>query len=281
MITENSLPPLREKIRAARDRGATVGFVATMGALHEGHLSLVRLSKKSCGFTVVSIFVNPLQFGPGEDLERYPRCEKEDAALLEKEGVDLLYAPDPKTFYPAEFSTSVEVGRVSEHGEGGIRPGHFRGVATVVAKLFHQVQPDTAFFGAKDLQQVAVVRRMVEDLDFPIRIEVGETVREPDGLALSSRNAYLTPDERQVAAGFPAALFEARDRVAAGERDSEQLERDTRLDLESAGLLVDYVEVVDPDTMARPRRIGSAARLAAAVRVGRTRLIDNIELLEE
>lgn len=272
---------LRDLIGEARQRGNTVGFVATMGALHEGHLSLVRLSKKSCGFTVVSIFVNPLQFGPGEDLERYPRCEKEDAALLGKEGVDLLYAPDPKTFYPAEFSTFVEVGCVSEHGEGGIRPGHFRGVATVIAKLFHQVQPDTAFFGAKDLQQVAVVRRMIGDLDFPIRIEVGETVREPDGLALSSRNAYLTPDERQVAAGFPAALFEARDRVAAGERDSSQLERDTRLDLESAGLVVDYVEVVDPTTMARLRRIGPAARLAAAVRVGRTRLIDNIELLEE
>ena len=272
---------LRDLIGEARRQGNTVGFVATMGALHEGHLSLVRLSKKSCGFTVVSIFVNPLQFGPGEDLERYPRCEQEDAALLEKEGVDLLYAPDPKTFYPAEFSTFVQVGRVSEHGEGGIRPGHFRGVATVIAKLFHQVQPDTAFFGAKDLQQVAVVRRMVADLDFPIRIEVGETVREPDGLALSSRNAYLTPDERQAAAGFPAALFEARDRVAAGERDSAQLERDTRLDLESAGLVVDYVEVVDSDTMARLRRIGPAARLAAAVRVGRTRLIDNIELLEE
>ena len=272
---------LRDLIGEARRKGNTVGFVATMGALHEGHLSLVRLSRKSCGFTVVSIFVNPLQFGPGEDFERYPRCENKDAALLEKEGVNLLYAPDPKTFYPAEFSTSVEVGRVSEHGEGGIRPGHFRGVATVVAKLFHQVQPDTVFFGAKDLQQVAVVRRMVKDLDFPIRIEVGETVREPDGLALSSRNAYLTPDERQVAAGFPAALFEARDRVAAGERDSAQLERDTRLDLESAGLVVDYVEVVDPVTFARPRRIGPAARLAAAVRVGRTRLIDNIELLEE
>src|SRR5262245_9989756 len=246
MITANALKPVRESIFTPRERGLTVGLVPTMGALHEGHLSLVRLSKESCGLTVVSIFVNPLQFGPGEDLERYPRREKEDAALLEKEGVDLLYAPDPKTFYPAEFSTSVEVGRVSERGEGGIRPGHFRGVATVVAKLFHQVQPDMAFFGAKDLQQVAVVRRMVEDLDFPVHIEVGETVREPDGLALSSRNAYLTPDERQVAAGFPAALFEARDRVAAGERDSEQLERDTRLDLESAGLVVDYVEVVDP-----------------------------------
>lgn len=251
-----------------------------MGALHEGHLSLVRLAKKSCGFSVVSVFVNPLQFGPGEDFERYPRRGTEDAALLEKEGIDLLYAPDPKEFYPPGFSTSVAVAQVSDHGEGGVRPGHFRGVATVVAKLFLQIQPDAAFFGRKDLQQVAVIRRMVRDLDFPIRVEVGETVREPDGLALSSRNAYLTADERQVATGFPVALFEARDRVAAGERDSHELENDTRLDLESAGLVVDYVEVVDPDTMARPRRIEPGMRLAAAVRVGKTRLIDNIPLLE-
>lgn len=252
-----------------------------MGALHEGHLSLVRLAKKSCGFTAVSIFVNPLQFGPGEDLARYPRKETEDRAALEREGVDLLYSPDPKTFYPPDFSTAVEVARVSDRGEGGIRPGHFRGVATVVAKLFHQVQPDAAFFGMKDLQQVAVIRRMVRDLDFSIRIETGETIREPDGLALSSRNAYLSPDERQVAAGFPSALFEARDRVAAGERDAEQLAADTRLDLESAGLAVDYVEVVEPETMARLSRIERGCRLAAAVRAGKTRLLDNIALLEE
>lgn len=252
-----------------------------MGALHEGHLSLVRLAKKSCGFTVVSIFVNPLQFGPGEDFERYPRTEAEDRAALEREGVDLLYSPDPKVFYPPDFSTAVEVGKVSERGEGGIRPGHFRGVATVVARLFHQVQPDAAFFGMKDLQQVAVIRRMVRDLDFPIRIETGETVREPDGLALSSRNAYLSADERQIAAGFPSALFEARDRVAAGERDPKRLAADTRLDLESAGLVVDYVEVVDPETMAHRRRIERGSRLAAAVRVGKTRLLDNVALLEE
>ena len=252
-----------------------------MGALHEGHLSLVRLSKTSCGVTIVSIFVNPLQFGPSEDFARYPRREEDDAAALERERVDILFAPDPQAFYPPDFSTAVEVAKVSEHGEGGIRPVHFRGVATVVAKLFHQVQPDTAFFGMKDLQQVAVIRRMVRDLDFPIRIETGETIREPDGLALSSRNAYLSADERQAAAGFPAALFEARDRVAAGERDPGRLESDTRLDLESAGLSVDYVEVVNPETMARPRRIEKGHRLAAAVRVGKTRLLDNVALLEE
>ena len=281
MKVEHDFVSLRRETALARSEGKRIGFVPTMGALHEGHLSLVRLAKQSCGFTIVSIFVNPLQFGAGEDFERYPRREAEDSAALEREGVDLLYVPDPKAFYPPDFSTAVEVARVSEHGEGGIRRGHFRGVATVVAKLFHQVQPDSAFFGLKDLQQVAVIRRMVRDLDFPITIETGETIREPDGLALSSRNAYLSPDERQVAAGFPAALFEARDRVAAGERDPGQLEGDTRLDLESAGLAVDYVEVVDPQTMARPRRIERGCRLTAAVRVGKTRLLDNIALLEE
>jgi pantoate--beta-alanine ligase len=281
LIEAHDLESLRRLVREARSAGKTVGFVATMGALHEGHVSLVRLAKKSCGFTVVSIFVNPLQFGPGEDFERYPRRPEEDAALLQREAVDLLYSPDPKGFYPPDFSTSVDVGKVSERGEGGVRPGHFRGVATVLAKLFHQIQPDSAFLGRKDLQQVAVARRMARDLDFPIRIEVGETVREPDGLAVSSRNVYLTADERQLAAGFPAALFEARDRVAAGERDGAQLEQDTRLDLKSAGLVVDYVEVVDPITMARASRVGPASTLTAAVRVGKTRLIDNVTLLEE
>ena len=272
---------VRGAVRTAREAGHAIGFVPTMGALHEGHLSLIRLARKFCGFTVVSIFVNPLQFGPGEDFERYPRKEAEDRAALERERVDVLYKPDPGTFYPRDFSTRVEVGKVSERGEGGMRPGHFQGVATVVAKLFHQVRPDTAFFGMKDLQQVAVIRRMVRDLDFPIRIETGETIREADGLALSSRNAYLSPDERQAAAGFPAALFESRDRVAAGERDAERLAADTRRDLESAGLTVDYVEVVQPETMEHPRRIERGCRLAAAVRVGKTRLLDNVGLLEE
>lgn len=281
MMTVREFNSLREAVGKARASRIPIGFVPTMGALHKGHLSLVRLARKSCGFTVVSIFVNPLQFAPGEDFDRYPRRGSEDAALLENEGADLLYLPDPEPFYPPDFSTSVQVARVSERGEGAARPGHFRGVATVVAKLFLRVQPDVAFFGRKDLQQVAVIRRMVRDLDFPIRIEVGETVREPDGLALSSRNAYLSADERQLAAGFPAALFEARDRVAAGERNVEQLEQDTLRDLQAAGLAVDYVEVVDPNTMSRPPEIESGSALCAAVRVGKTRLIDNVLLLEE
>jgi pantoate--beta-alanine ligase len=281
MKNVKELAALRGLVKEARSEGKSIGFVPTMGALHEGHLSLVRQSRKTCGYTVVSIFVNPLQFAPGEDFDRYPRRGQEDAALLEKEGADLLYTPDARVFYPPEFSTSVEVARVCEAGEGAARPGHFRGVATVVAKLFLQVQPDFAFLGRKDLQQVAVIRRMARDLDFPISIEVGDTVREPDGLALSSRNAYLSSDERQLAAGFPAALFEARDRVSAGERDVEQLEQDTRRDLEAAGLVVDYVEVVSPDTMSRPARIEPGSALCAAVRAGKTRLIDNVTLLEE
>jgi pantoate--beta-alanine ligase len=281
MKTVTELAALRGLVKEARREGKSIGFVPTMGALHEGHLALVRQARKACGYTVVSIFVNPLQFPPGEDFDRYPRRGQEDAGLLEKEGADLLYLPDARVFYPPEFSTSVEVARVSEGGEGKVRPGHFRGVATVVAKLFLQVQPDFAFLGRKDLQQVAVIRRMARDLDFPISIEVGDTVREPDGLALSSRNAYLSPDERQLAAGFPAALFEARDRVAAGERSVEQLKQDTRRDLEAAGLAVDYVEVVSPDTMSRPARIEPGSVLCAAVRAGKTRLIDNVLLLDE
>jgi pantoate--beta-alanine ligase len=278
MKTVSELSDLRKLVRDARAEGKTIGFVATMGALHEGHLSLVRLSRKSCGFTVVSIFVNPLQFAPGEDLERYPRKPREDAEQLEREGVDLLYAPDAKDFYPPDFSTSVEVAKVSEGGEGAVRPGHFRGVATVVMKLFLQIAPDVAFFGRKDLQQVAVVRRMARDLDFPISIEVGDIVREKDGLALSSRNVYLSAEERRLASRLPAALFAARDRAASGERDVGRLERETRHDLEAAGLAVDYVELVHPQTMARPASVEPGSALSAAVRVGKTRLIDNVLL---
>lgn len=281
MKTVKEVAPLRVLVREARAGGKSIGFVPTMGALHEGHLSLVRRARKTCGYVVVSIFVNPLQFAPGEDLSRYPRREREDAALLELEGVDLLFLPDAGELYPPGFSTSVEVAHVSEGGEGAARPGHFRGVATVVAKLFLQVQPDFAFFGRKDLQQVAVIRQMTRDLDFPISFEVGDTVREADGLALSSRNAYLSREERQLAAAFPAALFSARGRAAAGERDVERLESQTRRDLEAAGLAVDYVEVVRPDTMSQPPEIEPGSALCAAIRVGKTRLIDNVTLLEE
>src|SRR5260370_11303512 len=238
MITIPELPALRGVIRDARAQSKTIGFVPTMGALHEGHLTLVRRAREESGYVVVSIFVNPLQFGPGEDYQRYPRRLPEDARLLEQAGVDLLYTPDAAQFYPPDFATSVEVAGVSDGGEGAIRPGHFRGVATVVAKLFLQVSPDVAYFGRKDLQQVAVLRRMVRDLDFPIRLVALETVREPDGLAMSSRNAYLAPFERQQAAALSRALFAARDRAARGETDRQPLERQTRAEVEKSGLAV-------------------------------------------
>src|SRR5262249_14442540 len=195
MTTVRPLAELRSAVGQARKAGKQVAFVPTMGALHEGHLSLVRLARRQAPFVVVSIFVNPLQFGPNEDFSRYPRKPEEDAQMLEKEGTDVVYAPDPTRFYPEGFATRVEVTRVSEGGEGARRPGHFQGVATVVAKLLIQVLPDVLVLGRKDLQQVAVIRRMIWDLDFPVRLVVGETVREPDGLAMSSRNAYLSADE--------------------------------------------------------------------------------------
>ena len=281
MVTVVELSQMRELIGEARSSGKTIGFVPTMGAIHEGHFTLVRRAREESGYVVVSIFVNPLQFGPGEDYQRYPRSLPQDARLLEQAGVDLLYTPDASRFYPPDFATSVEVAGVSDGGEGAIRPGHFRGVATVVAKLFLQVSPDLAYFGRKDLQQVAVLRRMVRDLDFPIRLVAVETVREPDGLAMSSRNAYLAPFERQQAAALSRALFAARDQAARGETDREALERQTRAELEKSGLAVDYVEVVDGATMRQTALVEPGSTMAAAVRVGKTRLIDNVLLLEE
>lgn len=280
METAREVKVVRGRVAAARAGGRVVGFVPTMGALHAGHLSLVRQAREACGFVVVSIFVNPKQFAPGEDFDRYPRSPERDAALCAEAGVDLLYTPDARDFYPADFATSIEISGVTEGGEGAIRPGHFRGVATAVAKLFLQVLPDIAFFGRKDLQQVAVVRRLIRDLDFPIRLVVGETVRDADGLALSSRNAYLSPEDRRLATELPRALFAGRARVERGERDPGALEKGAREALESAGLSVDYAEVVDSTTMRRPARVEPGTALAAAVRVGKTRLIDNVLLLE-
>jgi pantoate--beta-alanine ligase len=249
-----------------------------MGALHEGHLSLVRLARRESGFVVLSIFVNPLQFAPTEDLARYPRREADDAAAVDREGGDVVFAPDAAATYPPGFSTAIEIGGVTEGGEGAVRPGHFRGVATVVAKLFLQVDPDVVVFGRKDLQQVAVIRRLIRDLDFPIRLVVGEIVREPDGLAMSSRNVYLSSEERRVAAALPRALFSAMEGVKRGRRDAGDVVANVRRDLEAAGLRVDYVEVVDPDTMKRLPQASAGAALAAAVRIGKTRLIDNVLL---
>jgi pantoate--beta-alanine ligase len=280
MRTVRDVPTLREIVAQARMAARPVAFVPTMGALHEGHLSLMRLARRERGLTVASIFVNPLQFAPGEDLSRYPRREQEDAALLEREGVDVLYLPTEASLYPPDFSTIVEVAGVTEGGEGTIRPGHFRGVATVVLKLFLRVLPDVAVFGRKDLQQVAVVRRMIRDLDLPIRLVVGEVVRETDGLAMSSRNAYLSAEERRRAPDLARTLMAARARAIHGARDARHLEEDTLRQLESARFQIDYVEAVDSLTMRRSPDVRPGVCLAAAVRLGSTRLIDNVYLLD-
>jgi pantoate--beta-alanine ligase len=276
VLVTASITELRSALAPLRARGR-VGFVPTMGALHEGHLSLVRIAKAEAASVVVSIFVNPLQFAPTEDLAKYPRPLETDLALLEREGVDAVFTPAAAEFYPPEFSTTIHVADVSEGEEGAARPGHFVGVATVVAKLFHVVGPDLAVFGRKDLQQAAVVRRMIDDLDFPIRLVVAPISREEDGLARSSRNVYLTADERRKAGGFPRALFSAAGRIAAGEAVGAEEER-ARRELEEAGFEVDYVEVVDPATMRRTTAPGPGAALAAAVRLGKIRLLDNVLL---
>jgi pantoate--beta-alanine ligase len=274
MLKISSLRSLESALAPLRGLGA-VGLVPTMGALHDGHLSLVRLARQHAPVVVVSIFVNPLQFGPGEDFSRYPRTLEKDLALLERENVDIVFCPEPGEFYPADFSTSVTISKVSAGGEGAVRPGHFTGVATVVAKLFNAVRPDIAVFGQKDLQQAAVVRRMIRDLNFPIRLVIGPISREEDGLARSSRNVYLSKEERQIAAAFPRALSAAARALTNG-GSVEQVKSSTRSELEEAGLAVDYVEVVDPDTMAVPSGGAGPRAVAAAVRLGKVRLIDNI-----
>jgi len=278
MLVTASISELRSAL-APRRAGGPVGFVPTMGALHEGHLSLVRIAKAEAKTVVVSIFVNPLQFSPSEDLAKYPRTLEADLELLRREEVDAVFTPAASEFYPPGFSTSITVGGVSEGGEGAVRPGHFAGVATVVAKLFNVVGPDVAVFGRKDLQQAAVVARMITDLDFPVRLVVAPISREEDDLARSSRNVYLTPEERRRAAAFPRTLFSGARRVAQGE-PVPAVEAGVRNELESAGFSVDYAEVVDPATMQRVARPADGAALAAAVRIGKIRLLDNVLIVE-
>lgn len=276
MIVTASAAELRAALAPRRAAGP-VGFVPTMGALHEGHLSLVRRAREEAATVVVSIFVNPLQFGPSEDYAKYPRTLDSDLALLAGEGVDAVFTPNASDFYPPGFGTSVTVSGVSEGEEGAVRPGHFTGVATVVTKLFHVVSPDFAVFGRKDLQQAAVVRKLIEDLDFPVRLVVAPISREEDGLARSSRNVYLSPEERRRAGAFPRTLFSAAGRIRAGEAVGAAEER-SRRELEDAGFAVDYAEVVDPATMRRVAEPVPGAALAAAVRLGKIRLLDNVLL---
>src|SRR5207302_8190172 len=221
----HTIAETRRAVAAARGRGLTVGLVPTMGALHEGHASLIRLARQQCGFVAVSIFVNPTQFGPNEDFSRYPRSLPEDLAVCQREGADLVFAPEPAEIYPPDYRAFVDVNELGEHLCGQARPGHFRGVATVVIKLLNIVQPDRAYFGQKDAQQARIIRQLVRDLDVPVEIVVGPTVREPDGLAVSSRNRYLAPAERQRATVLVETLPEVRRLFEAGERDAGVLRK--------------------------------------------------------
>jgi pantoate--beta-alanine ligase len=247
-----------------------------MGALHAGHISLVRASRAQCDATVTTIFVNPTQFGPNEDFAKYPRTWEADCALLESEGVDLIFAPDAAEMYPPDASTFVEVEGVSDRLDGVSRPGHFRGVATVVAKLFHVVAPDNAFFGQKDAAQVAVLRRMVRDLNFDLKLVVCPTVREADGLALSSRNRYLSADERKQALVLSRALRRIEERIGQGATDPAPLIREAlAMFTKEAGVRVDYCRIVDRDSLEDVADVRAGALAAVAAWVGSTRLIDN------
>jgi pantoate--beta-alanine ligase len=270
---------LRKAIAAARGRGLTVGLVPTMGALHEGHVSLIRAARAETGFVVVSIFVNPTQFGPNEDLSRYPRPWQQDLDLCAREGVDLVFHPEPATMYPPCFRTFVEVTGLQDVLCGASRPGHFRGVATVVLKLFNQVLPDVAYFGQKDGQQARIIQQMVRDLDVPVRIRVCPTVREADGLALSSRNRYLDPDQRRRATVLYQSLEEVRRRVQEGERDAGALRQYLAERVAATpGAVLDYAAVVDADSLAPVSEIRGPVLIALAVKFGDARLIDNVLL---
>ena len=276
MNTVRTVADLRKALTPHRRAGRTIGLVPTMGAFHEGHLSLMRRARETADVVVVSLFVNPAQFGAGEDLASYPRDEAADAAMAEAEGVDVLFAPPVEEVYPDGFATSVRVDGITETLEGERRGReHFDGVTTVVAKLFNMVGPDVAFFGQKDAQQALVIRRMVRDLDMPVRIEVCPTVREASGLALSSRNAYLDPAERERAAALHRALEAADDTVARGERDASAVLAAARDQLAAAGVEPEYLELRSAEDLAPVESVNGSTLLAVAARVGRARLIDN------
>lgn len=268
---------MREIVRTAQGDGARVGFVPTMGALHAGHLSLIHTARRECEFVAVSIFVNPTQFAAGEDLAKYPRNLDADLTLCRQAGVDVVFHPDAQTMYPPGYATFVEVSGLSDVLEGKFRPGHFRGVTTVVLKLFQIVAADVAYFGQKDYQQQALIRRMCAELNVPIEIRVSPTVREPDGLALSSRNVYLGPDERRSALALSRSLNLARERIAQGGHDLAAI-RAEMLELLSGtpGVRPDYAAIVHPETLAEASDVLPKLVALVAARVGTTRLIDNL-----
>ena len=268
---------LRAATAAAQKRGQSIGLVLTMGALHEGHASLIRRARARCQFVVVTIFVNPTQFGPGEDFSRYPRDVDQDLALCQREGVDLVFVPEQAEIYPLGFQTSVRVQELEQGMEGASRPGHFQGVATVVLKLFNLVQADVSFFGQKDAQQVRVIQQMVSDLNVPIEIDLVATVREPDGLALSSRNRYLTPDQRKHAVALFQALEQAHMDILAGQDRPDLLEQEIAARIQQTpGAKLDYVAIVDWKDLQPVRKLAGRLLVALAVRFGSTRLIDNV-----
>ncbi len=279
MRTCTTIEQMRAASRAARQQGGRLGLVPTMGALHEGHLSLVRAAHARCDVVAVSIFVNPAQFGPNEDLAKYPRTFESDCDLLAKENVDLIFAPSVQEMYPNDAVTWVTVEELTNRLDGRSRPGHFRGVTTIVAKLFHIVEPDVAFFGQKDAAQVAIVRRMVRDLDIPVAIVACPTVREPDGLAMSSRNAYLDPQQRKQALVLQRSLMRVKKLAAEGEQNAAKLIAAARDEFASdPSVRIDYFEIVNPDRLDPVEDVSKGALVAVAAYVGTTRLIDNILL---
>ncbi len=277
MNVTSEIEPLRRAVAEARRQGKTVGLVPTMGALHRGHVSLMDLARAETGFLVATIFVNPTQFGPNEDFGRYPRSLQRDLELCGKAGVDLVFTPEPKTIYPAGFRAFVEVTQLQDVLCGASRPGHFRGVCTVVLKLFNLVQPDVAWFGQKDAQQVRILQQMAADLNVPVRIAVGPTVREPDGLALSSRNQYLDANQRREAPVLYRALTETADRIRGGERNLAVLTALLRRRIVATpGAVLDYAAVVSADSLQPVDPLRGPTLLAVAVKFGSTRLIDNV-----
>ena len=280
MRTVRTVAELRSALAPARRDGLTIGLVPTMGALHDGHLSLIARAHEQCDVVVVSLFVNPAQFNERADLERYPRDERRDAELAAATGADVLFAPSVEEVYPAGFATSVEVLGVTERLEGATRGSeHFRGVATVVTKLLCMAMPDVAYFGQKDAQQVVVIRRLARDLNLPVRIEALPTVREADGLALSSRNALLSADQRARALALPAALAAASALAASGERATQALLDAARAAMHPFGVEPEYVALVEPDTLEPVATLDGETLLALAARIGEVRLIDNEILL--
>jgi len=277
MVVLEDVEPCRQAVREAQRLGDTVGLVPTMGALHDAHLSLIRTARQRCSYAAVTIFVNPTQFGPNEDFDKYPRTLNADLAACEATGVDLVFTPSLKTMYPAGSQTKVHVGGVTEGLCGTWRPGHLDGVATVVAKLFNILPADLAFFGEKDYQQMVMIRRMARDLNIPTEIVPCPTVREADGLAMSSRNAYLSAEERRQAASLSRALFAARENIQAGERDAAKITGAIRKEILAAGPVdIQYVDIVDADTLEVVKSVDRPARICLAVRIGPCRLIDNV-----